>query len=211
MLLVPVIILALLFVGATVFGAWAFTSRSDYKNNSDTKAAIAVATAKQATQASDAKLFAEEAKKPLTTYVGPDAYGSVKVQYPKIWSAYVDTTNVSRPLDAYFHTDYVPSINSKSTYNLRVEVVARSYSAQMSQYGALVKSGKATAAPYAFPKVPSVTGTILTGTVFPDNITGSGTTILVPLRDKTLRVSMESPSYAPDFNTYILPNLSFSP
>jgi flagellar basal body-associated protein FliL len=100
-LLVPVITLALLFIAAGSFAAWAFSSRQDYKNNSDAKSAAAVAVNKSAVQAEDAKQFAEAAKNPLKPYVGPEAYGSVKVLYPKTWSAYVDTTDSSTPVKAY--------------------------------------------------------------------------------------------------------------
>jgi hypothetical protein len=142
---------------------------------------------------------------------GPDAYGSVKVSYPKTWSAYVDTTNSSQPLDAYFHSGYVPSTESQETYNLRVQVNAQSYSAVLAQYAGQLQSGTVTAAPYSLPKVPNVVGTILTGQVLLDNPTGTGTMILLPLRSTTLEIWTESNDYLPDFDTYILPNLSFSP
>jgi hypothetical protein len=211
-LLLPVVILAVLFVGAASFAVWAYGGMQDYKNKSDAKVATAVAADKLVVQAADAKQYAESAKSPLKTYNGPDAYGSVKVSYPKTWSAYVDTTNSSTPLDAYFHDDYVPSTQSQqSTYNLRVQVVATSYSQQMQQYASLVQTGKITAAPYALPKVPGTIGTKLTGNILLSNPNASGTMVLLPLRDKTLQIWTESSSYLPDFNTYILPNLTFSP
>ena len=210
-LLIPVIALTVLFIGAAVFAVWAFGGRQDYKNHSDAKVASAVAANKEVVQAADAKQFAEAAKNPLKTYTGPDAYGSVKVTYPKTWSAYVDTTGSSTPLDAYFHVDYVPSTQSKQPYNLRVQVVANNYSNQLSQFTSLAKLGKVTVAPYSLPKVPKAAGSVLTGQVFPGNQAANGTLIMLPLRDKTLKVWTESPTYLADFNTYILPNLSFIP
>ena len=210
-LLIPVVLLALLFVTASAFAVWAFSGRQDYKNNSDAKVATAVAASKQSVQAADAKQYAEAAKNPLQIFTGPDQYGAVKVSYPKTWAAYIDTTGGSTALDAYFHSDYVPATDSKSTYNLRVQVVASPYSTQLNQFASLIKTGKVTATPYAFPKVPSVAGMQLTGQILSSDPTASGTLILVPLRDKTLRVWTESPSYAADFTTYILPNLTFSP
>lgn len=210
-LLVPVVLLSLLFITATGFAFWALSGRQDYKNNSDTKASAAVAANKLVVQAADAKQYAETAKNPLKTYTGPDAYGSVKVTYPKTWSLYVDSSDSSHPLDAYFHTDYVPAADAKQTYNLRVQVVAQSYSSQLSQYSSLVQTGKVTTVPYSLPKVPNVAGVELTGAVFLDNQTGSGTMIVLPLRDKTLKIWTESSNYLPDFTTYILPNLTFSP
>jgi hypothetical protein len=210
-LLVPVILLALLLIGAASFAVWAFGGRQDYKNNSDAKVSSAVNATTQSVQAADAKQYAEAAKNPLKTYTGPDAYGSVKISYPKTWSEYVDTSSATTPLDAYFHVDYVPSLQSKQTYNLRVQVIANSYSSQITQVSPFIQGAKGTAAPYALPKVPSVVGTIFTGQVFVNNPTGSGTLIVLPLRDKTLEVWAESPTYLSDFTTYILPNLIFSP
>ena len=211
-LLIPVIILAVLFVGAGAFAFWAYGGRQDYKNNVDAKIASAVDANTKSVQADDAAQYAKAAKNPLVTYTGPDAYGSVKIGYPKTWSAYIDTTDSGKPLDAYFHAGYVPSVNSRQTYNLRVQVDSQSYDSVMSSYAGRVKSGQVTAKPYAFPKVPSVVGTMLTGAVVPNQPNGgSGELVLVPLRSTTLEVWTESNDYLPDFNTYVLPNLSFSP
>ncbi len=212
-LLVPLVLTTLLFIGAAAFGVWAFGSRQDYKANSDKKAAAAVAANKQVVQAADAKQYAEAAKNPLKTYAGPDAYGSITVAYPKTWGLYADTTSSSQPVDAYFHDDYVPAINTKGvTYNLRVQVVTQSYSSVMQQYGALVKQGKAAAVPYSLPKVASAHGTMLTGQVLTgNNSTATATLVALPMRDKTLKIWTEAPAYLTDFNTNILPNLTFSP
>lgn len=210
-LLIPVILLAVFFVGAASFAVWAFMSRQDYKNNSDAKSAAAVAANKKVVQAADAAQYAEAAKSPVRTYVGPDAYGSIHVSYPKTWSAYVDTGNSGIPVDAYFHVDTVPSVLSKQPYNLRVQVVARTYSAEMTRLASNVNRGLATAAAYSLPKVPTVVGTKLTGGIVPGNQTIQGVLIMVPMRDKTLEVWTESNDYLADFNTYVVPNLTFSP
>jgi hypothetical protein len=211
-LLIPVILLALLVIGAGAFGMWSFSSRQHYKNDTDAIVASAVNANTGTVQAQDAKQYAEEAKNPLTVYTGPDAYGSVKVSYPKTWSAYVDTTNSSTPLDAYFHAQYVPSVASQDTYNLRVQVNAQPYSQVLNQFSGQIQNNQVTAAPYTLPKVPNIIGTMLTGPINPNNpnVT-SGELILLPLRSTTLEIWTESSTYLPDFNTYILPNLSFSP
>lgn len=212
-LLVPVIILAVLFVGVGSFAFWAYTGRQDYKNNVDAKIATAVDRNTQTVKATDATSYAEAAKSPLATYVGPDAYGSVRVSYPKTWSVYVDTSNSGdKPLDAYFHAAFVPSVDSKQTYNLRVQVNSQQYSTVLATYSSQIKAGKVAAVAYAFPKVPAVIGTKLTGAVVQGQQNGGqGTLILLPLRSTTLEVWTESNDYLSDFNTYILPNLSFSP
>jgi len=211
-LLLSVILLAVLFIGAASFAVWAFGGRQDYKNNSDAKVADAVAANKQVVQAADAKQYAEAAKNPLKTYAGPEAYGSIRVQYPKTWSAYVSTSaSGSQPLDAYFHTDYVPAVSLRQTYNLRIQVNSQSYSSLLQQYVGVIKNGQATAAPYKLPKVPSVAGMRLDGQVVPGNTKETGSIVLLPLRDKTLEIWTESTAYLDDFNNNILANLSFSP
>ena len=210
-LLIPVILLTILFLAAAGFAYWAFASRQDYKNNSDAKSAAAVAANKQVVQAADAKQYAEAAKSPLVTYVGPDAYGSVHVVYPKTWSGYVDVTSQSTPLNAYFHPDYVPATTSGQTYNLRVEVAATTYSRVLGLYSTQVGRGTITATPYSLPKVPGVVGTKLSGAIFQGANKGTGTMVLLPMRDKTLEIWTESNDYLNDFDTYVLPNMSFSP
>lgn len=210
-LLIPVILLAVLFVGAGSFAYWAFSGRQTYKNHSDTLVAAAVENNTKSVQAQDALQYAEAAKNPLKLYVGPDAYGSVKVYYPKTWSSYVDTTNENTPLDAYFHSDYVPSTQSQQTYNLRVQVNGQPYSAMLTQYNSMIQEGKASAVPYSLPKEPKIVGTEITGAIDLNNPNTTGTLVMVPLRSTTLMIWTESDSYMPDFTKYILPNLTFSP
>ncbi len=211
MLMGLVIAFAALFVLATGVGVWAFMSRQDYKNNSDAKVTTAVAANTQKVQADDKVKYDEEAKSPLTTYVGPEAYGSVHLSYPKTWSAYVVTNSSSAPLDAYFHASYVPGLDTRQPYQLRVQVVDRAYDKELDRYKSAVKSGSAQAAAYSLPKVPKVVGTRLTGTISPDSQPVTGSLVLLPLRDKTLAIWAESNDYLNDFNTYVLPNVTFSP
>lgn len=211
-LLIPVILVSLLFVGSASFAYWAFSGRQEYKNNVDAKISSAVQANTQSVQAADAKQYAEQAKSPLTLYQGPDSYGSVKVYYPKTWSSYVDTTSTNTPLDAYFHAGFVPSTQSGQTYNLRVQVNSQPYSTVMQQFSGQLSDGQVTATPYSLPKVPNIVGTKLTGTVNQSNpqIT-DGTMVVLPLRSTTLLIWTESNNYLSDFNTYVLPNLTFSP
>jgi len=209
-LLLSVIALAMLFLGALAFGVWAFNGRQDYKNNSDAKVVAAVAANKQAVQAADAQQYAEAAKNPVATYVGPDAYGSVHISYPKTWSAYI-ANGGAYPLDAYFHPDYVPSLQSGQTYNLRVRIVASAYSQDLNRYATYIAKGSIVATPYSLPKLPSVTGMELTGSIFPSAPTTQGAIVLLPLRDKTLEIWTESSDYLADFNKYVLPGTTFEP
>jgi hypothetical protein len=208
-LLIPVILLVLMLIGAGAFAVWAFNGRQDYKNNVDAKIVTAVAANTQKVQAADAQQYAEAAKQPLKTYVGPEAYGSVHISYPKTWSAYVDTTSSSVGLNGYFYPDVVPSVTARtSVFALRVQVLQTPYSQAVGQFSGLLKEGKVTVTPYKLAKVPSVVGVRIDGQIAQNK---QGSLVVLPLRDKTLEISTESSVFMPDFNTNILPNASFSP
>lgn len=207
-LLLPLIISVSLLVIFLAFGAWAFSSRQSYKNDSDQKVAVAVDQAKSAQSATDAKQYSEAAKSPLKTYTGPEQYGKVSFQYPKTWSGYVDASGngSSAPLDGYFNPDVVPSVNDQnSTFALRVQVVAQSYDTVVQQFS---NQQGVTVAPFRLAKVPSVVGVEVQGQIEQDK---QGIMIILPVRDKTLEVYTESTAFTGDFNNTILPNLTFVP
>lgn len=207
-----IIVLLVLFVAAAGFGLWAYMERQDYKSNSDQKAAAAAEAAKVATQAEDAAKYAEEAKSPLKTYIGPSDFGSVTFQYPKTWSGYVVQATGSSgdtPLDGYFHPDVVSDIESEtSVFALRTDIVNEPYATVLEAYTGSVGDAKVTVAPYKLAKVPSVVGSLVKGELEDGK---QGTMVLFPLRNVTLKVWTETDQYINDFNTIILPNLSFSP
>lgn len=209
--LVSLIVAVVLLLGTAIFGAWAYAGRQDYKENSDQKSRAAVAVAVKQTEADDAVKYAEEAKNPLKTYVGPEAFGAVTVVYPKTWSTYVIERDNSggTPLNNYFHPDVVPNVdNPDSTYSLRVKIEQRPYSSVVEGYKGQVKQGKLTSQAYKLPKVEGVEGIRLDGQITAKK---QGSLIILPLRNLTLEISTESNQYLPDFNNIILPNLSFSP
>lgn len=208
-----IVIMAFLSVGliaALTFGIWAFTGQQDYKNNVDAKVAVAVDAAKKTEAEKQVALAAEAAKSPTTTYQGPETYGSVSISYPKTWSAYVDSTGKGNaPLDGYFAPKVVPSINdAASVFALHIQVTNQPYAYSVQQQTAAQAAGQVSISPYSFPKVPSVVGIKVTGKLSTGK---TGTLIIMPLRDKSLMISTEGTLYNADFETYVLPNASFSP
>lgn len=208
-----VVLLAILSVGliaALTFGVWAFTGQQDYKNNVDAKVAVAVEAAKKTEAEKQVALAAEAAKSPITTYQGPETYGSVSISYPKTWSAYVDSTGKGNaPLDGYFAPKVVPAINdASSVFALHIQVTNQPYAYSVQQQTAAQAAGQVSIAPYSLPKVPSVVGIKVTGKLSTGK---TGTLIIMPLRDKSLMISTEGTLYNADFETYVLPNASFSP
>lgn len=210
--ILTITMLVILLGGALAFGLWANSGREDYKNNVDSKIAAAVSVAKQQQQTADNATFAEQEKSPLRTYNGPEAYGSMVIQYPKTWSAYVDDTGSSSNalVDGYFNPGTVPSISQQGqVFALRVQVLSESYSQALNDFSGLQQGGQLSAAtPFALPKVPKVVGVEVSGQLPDDQ---SGTMIVLPLRSQTLEISTDGAQYLNDLNKYILPNFSFSP
>ncbi len=207
-LLIPLILVGILLIGAAAFGYWAFNERQDYKDNSDQKVATAVTAAESRTQATDAKKFAEEAKNPLKKYIGPAAYGSITIDYPKTWSSYV-IEGESQALNGYFHPDFVPStLSQDNTFALRVELIQQSYDQILQQYSGSTQQQIVRITPYNLPKVPSVVGARVEGKISTNK---EGVAIILPLRNMTLKISTESSQFVPDFNNIILPNATFTP
>jgi len=199
-----------LFVLSLIFGIWAFTGYSDYKNNFDTKLASQVAVVRQQEDQAKDAAFAEAIKSPLATYSGPSTYGSVTVKYPKTWSGYVADTDGNSPfIDGYFYPGTVPDITqSSSVYALRIQVVDSSYSSELNNYSGNVQQGLSKVSPYSAPSVPKVIGVRITGQLANGK---SGTMVMIPLRNMTLKIWTESSRFTGDFNNYILPNFTFAP
>lgn len=210
-LIVGLVTTVLLLIGAIGFGFWAFGERQDYKDNVDAKVAAAVTDAKQAESARKDAEFAEISKSPLRTYVGPEAFGSIHLQYPRTWSGYVISSTENTPyIDGYFSPGVVPDTQSEaSVFALRIRVSSDSYSTIMTNYESNVQDGTAKVQPYKLAKVPNVVGSKVVGTLADSE--RKGTLIVLPLRANALEIWTESDKYLNDFNKYILPNLSFSP
>ncbi|HEY1064169.1 MAG TPA: hypothetical protein VGE30_02605 [Candidatus Saccharimonadales bacterium] len=206
-LLLPLILASVFFVGALGFGVWAFTERQDYKNNYDEKAAVAVAEAKKQEGALKDKQYAEAAKLPLKTYNGPQQFGSIAVQYPKTWSAYVvGAAGGAEDFAAYFHPDAVPQVDEESSsFALQIEVVSETYDSVLSEFQ---DAEGVSVTPYSLPKLAKVVGVRVDGQIEENK---RGSMIVLPLRDKTIKIYTEAESFLSDFNNNILPNLTFSP
>lgn len=210
-LILAFIVTLLLLFGAAGFGYWAFMERQDYKNNVDQKVAAAVEVAVKETTDENNLRYAEESKNPLKSYTGPAQYGSIKLQYPKTWSAYVDLTNTSMPLQLTLHPDVVPAVRmqeGRQAIALKIEIRNQTFDQVVSQRQSFVDRGEIKATAYALPKVPNEAGLKFTGKI---NQQFNGTEIVIPVRDKTLVITTETDQFLSDFEKHIIPNLSFEP
>ncbi len=207
--LVAFMLTLVVLLGVSGFAVWALMSRNDYKNNVDSKIATAVEDAKKMESDKKDAEFKEKEKEPYRTYVGSATFASVSITYPKTWSAYVDESgNSGNAIDGYFNPALVPGLQSGNSIAIRMQVVNASYKSQLTPFDNLVKTKKASINPYSPPKVGSVVGVRVQGTI---NGTKQGTMIILPVRDKTLKIWTEGNEFVGDLDKIILANLSFVP
>lgn len=206
------IILAVLFIAALIFGIVEFSKVQDYKNNTDKKINQALTL-----RAAQLQSQAQTAFDAVNTYQyqGSPTYGSVTFRYPKTWSAYVDTTNTSEPINGYFHPSVVPGVNGKTAYALRVELTNNDYSQIVQQFDSDVSGGTVKSRAYVPPKMQGkanvVPGVYLTGQINDQDNSQNGAMVIIKVRDKTLQIYTDSTDYLSDFNNIILAGLTYSP
>lgn len=204
-LLVPLIMASVLLVAAIGFAAWAFTERQSYKNDVDAKIATAVEiNTKEVSDQKDNE-FLEKEKYPLDTYEGSSQYGRIKVSYPKTWSAYI--TENPNGAEYVFSPRFVTG-DLNASRPLKIIVENRPYSEALTIYDGQLLNGEIRAKAYSLPKVRNVVGTRFDGAIEPNK---EGSVILLPLRDKTIKIINEVPALVNDFNKIILENLTFNP
>lgn len=208
-LIIALVVTTLLLLSAIGFGVWAFMSRQEYKDHSDKLSDKAVAIAVQQESTKKDTEFVEKEKFPLKKYLGPEAFGSVSISYPKTWGAYVEQADrASIPVNGYFHPNFVPGMQSGTAFALRIQVTNQTYESELKQFESKVKSGKVKVTPFTAKNVPNAVGARVDGEI---NNGQKDSMVLLPLRDKTLKISSESPDFAGDFDKIILENLKFVP
>jgi hypothetical protein len=215
-LVISMILVSILFVVALIFGFWAYSSRQDYKNNVQGKINTAVTAADAKQQAVDNTTYNQKYKYPLNTYDGPEAYGSIVMQYPKSWSGYlnVDGSNSQQGgsgalLDGYFNQGTVPSINdSGATIAVHLQVLGQSYSQVLQN---ISNTQGVTSVVYTLPKLASVVGVEVSGNLSGSSTGTNETMVILPDRSDTIELSTEGSQNLSDFNSIILANFSFSP
>lgn len=207
-LLITTIVLAVVLLGTAGFAIWAFLERQEYKDNVE---GIVTREVDEAVTQREAELeaeFTEREKEPYTSYTSPSAYGTVTVEYPKTWSAYVEESDRgSTPVEGLFHPDFVPNENDNAIA-LKLEVVNRSYEQSLRTYETAARSGRVDIQPVQAVNVEGITGSRADGEISRGT---QGAVVLFELRDKTLILTTESTEFIDDFNDIILENLTFVP
>lgn len=208
------IILIVLCVVFLIFGIWAFSSWQSSKQKAAT--ASHTATAALASQKAAETKYNDLLQTPYKTFTGPSSYGTVSFNYPKNWSAYVDTAG-NEPVNAYFYPDQVPSTQSDTAFALRVELLDSDYASVVQQFSANVSQGSIRSHAYIPPALAKNSavqpGVKLDGTISQSG-TGAplqGSMVILKVRDKTLQIYTQANSYLPDFNSVVLNSLTFAP
>lgn len=210
-LLIATVLLAVLLVVAAGGFIWAYMSMTDWRDNTQAKINSAVDAAKDQQQKDDQAHFEEEEKKPNRSYQGPSDMGSVRFNYPKTWSGYIAQSNDSG-LEVYFNPLMVSTVNPDVTpYALRVEVSNDNYADVLDDYQGLVEDGVATASTIIIGKTDDFSGYegVRVDGQLTDTINGS--VVIFKVRDKTLRLYVDSQDYMNDFNNTVLTSLKFEP
>jgi hypothetical protein len=201
-------VFSVLFLLAMVFGAWAFMGRQDYKDNVDKKIADASTVAVQEAESAKDAEFIELEKIPTRTYTGPETYGSVSFSYPKTWSVYAVENTTGTVLDLYAFPLVVPGLSNEQTYALRLEILSSTYDSEVKKLDPALKRGEVSVAAYRPEKVPTALGIRVDGAIERDV---QGSMVILPLRDRTIKIYSEIPQFIGDFDSIILPSLTFTP
>jgi len=211
-LVIGLLVISLLLIVTMIFAFWSYKQMKDYKNNTDQKVSAAIKTANAVQKQQLETQFADQQKSPLKTYSGPSQYGSIKISYPKTWSAYIieQINNTNLPVDAYCYPDFVPGVSLNNiNYSLRFQIVGDSYNSVLNQYSSSISKGTLRATPYIPDQVKGATvGVRLDGQLGQNK---NGSMIILSVRDKVLKIWTEDNTKIDDFNNYILKNLSYLP
>lgn len=202
-----VALLVVVTLGLGGLSIWSYAQYRDQKDNTDAKISTAVAAAKKAQGATDQATFAQQVKQPFTVFNGPSDFGSVSFKFPKTWSVYYadgDDGN-GNTFAVYFNPDHVPTISSTQQFALRLTIEEQSYESVVASYASAVKKGTL--------KSSIVTTNGLSGTRIDGQFskTLDGSVVIFKVRDKTLLVQTDSPSFLADFNNTIVSSLTFTP
>jgi hypothetical protein len=195
------IIMTVAFVSALGFGLWAFSGMQENKTNLDAKIEKASdAAVKEAEDAKEAE-FAEREKDPNRGYTGPSTYGSLTFAYPKTWSMYFEESESGGTiLDLYAHPFAVRGLGSENSFAFRTQILASDFDKEAEKYQKQAEKGTVAVTAFKLELVPTVLGIRVTGEVAKDK---QGIAVLVPLRDKTIKIWTESNDFASDFDKVI--------
>ncbi len=200
-MLIASVLLAVGFIVTSVLAVIYYGNFTEQRDNNQPLIEAAVEKAKNEQKTALEADFAEREKLPTKNYVAPGEFGSIRLSHPKTWSSYVD--NKGDSINFYAHPNFVPSENVN--YALRMSVVSEPFSEVTEEYQDAIEDGELKSSTF---QAAGVSGSRLDG-LLEEGKTGS--MVIFPLRDKTLRVWTETTDFRSDFDNIVLKNLTFVP
>jgi len=199
--------MVMLAVLVLVLGFTTFKYYNDYTKQKTEVEAITAAAVESATSRLRDELNAQheiELKSPYEVYAASAEFNTIAVTYPRSWSSYV----IAKPggnlqLDGYFHPGTVPDVRGDDNKALRFTLERVNYADEVEDYQRDVEKGEVKAAAIT---VNGAKGVRLTGAIEKDI---NGILVILPIRDKTLKIWTQSQAYADDFNDIIIAKLDF--
>lgn len=207
-LIIPMIVLVLFVIALSFSTGWFYLKYNDYYRNSQSKINEAVTQATQEQKILLEADFQEQFKKPYKNYTAPATASSISITFPKTWSAYVVEKQASSgaSLDGYMHPNFIPDTKNKNNkFALRFTLETKTYASQVEDYQKIIEKGEAKSKSY---KINGVKGVWIEGLIETDTYDYM---VMLPVRDKTLKIWTEGNTQLKDFTDIILSNLSFSP
>lgn len=200
-LLIPLILAVIVLLVGSGLSVYYYSKYVEQRDNNQPFIDAAVVVAEEKLQEKLQTEFTEREKQPNKIYTSPSEFGSVRLQFPKTWSSYVEAEGAS--LEYYGHPNFVPS--QGVNYALRMSVVTKQFANEVKSYDNEVKKGDLRASAI---QVSGTTGTRLDGMLKKDQ---QGVMVIFPLRDKTLKVWTENNDFKGDFDNIVLKGLTFIP
>ncbi len=204
-LLIPLVLAIVLLLAVSGFGIWSYTNYLDASETEQAEIDEAVAAAEVKLTEDLELAFAEREKLPTKTYTGPAAAGAVKIVYPKTWSVHSKENEEQGEVDSYFNPEFVRDTRDKAPVALRMSVSNSLYENEIKIFTKKAERGEVKVVTY---KSNGQTGIRVDGNV-EDDFTGS--MVILPIRDKTLKIWTENTAFTNDFNDIVLKNLKFNP
>lgn len=197
-----IIVLGVLLAASIGFGVWIFMQYQDQKNNVDSIAEERIAVALEEQKEELEADFTKRNERVVNTYTGPQEYGAVSFKYPRDWSIYIDSSSGLTPLSLYGAPAQV--VESADNHGIRLEVSNRDYETELARFERNINRGTLKSSVF---KNSGQTGVKLEGELA-NNLTG--TIVLLPQRDKTVKFWTESNGFT---NVYeqALETLTFTP
>lgn len=195
-------VVAAAFAGAFI---WAYSNYVDQRDNTDQKITTAVLAAEKVASEKHAADLTEKLKQPYTQLVSPEDLGRVMFNYPKTWSVYIARDGSSGAYEAYLHPGAVPAVSNTLAYATRVTISEQEYEANLRTYSSFIARGDLKSSPIT---IGNFTGVRLSGK-FSNTRTGSA--VIFKVRDKTLTLATDSPTYQSDFDNVVIKSLNFNP